>query len=272
MKPDEAHDKAAHEVQSEDARAKSSSKDKIDQALINELSKYPGMTKEDLGYIPTTRQPKVVAAVIESPGNLESIAQYTKENPNALGLIADASKRINLDAYQALFKNNPAEAKARIESDRDKAIDKVAQERKLDMTQAAKAKVLQKMLTTQAFTDAAIAGSRGATIYLDKAFKEIYDPTSSPGAFFSILEKRYDEADRVAREYKLGFNDRSPEALAEMPFWTGKAAGYAGTLVDKRPAPEAKQFQGKWYTPAKEGEPGAVRDRKSGGWWKPYGG
>jgi hypothetical protein len=85
---------------------------------------------------------------------------------------------------------------------------------------------------------------------LDKAFKEIYDPNASPGAFFSVLEKRYDEANRVAREYKLGFNDRSPEALAEMPFWTGKAAGYAGTLVDKPPVPGAKKAKdGNWYVP-----------------------
>ncbi len=266
MAKEQAHSKAAHEVQEEDSKARATGKDKIDQALVNALDKYPGMTKEDLGFIPVSRQPKVTAAVLESPENLEAIAAFTKEHPAALGLIADASKRINLDAYQALFKSNPEAAKAKIGADRDAAIDKIAQERKLDLTQAAQAKVLQKMLTTQAFTDAALAGSRGATIYLDKAFKEIYDPTSSPGAFFSILEKRYDEADRVAREYKLGFNDRSPEALAAMPFWTGKAAGYAGTLVEKPPVPGAVHAKDGWYVETTPDAPGA-RKAKNGKWY-----
>ncbi len=279
MSKEQAHNRAAHEIQEEDTRAKTQGKNELDQALVNVLEKYPGMERKDLGTILKPRQPKVIAAVIESPENLEAIAKFTKENPSALGLIAEASKRVNLDAYQGLFSSWSKDSKtaqpqleAKIAADRDAAIDKIAQERKLDLTQAAQAKVLQKMLTTQAFTDAALAGSKGATIYLDKAFREIYDPNASPGAFFSVLEKRYDEADRVAREYKLGFNDRSPESLAEMPFWTGKAAGYAGTLVDKRPTPEAKEFQGKWYIPSKEGEPGAFRDKKSGGWWKIYGG
>lgn len=267
MLQEEAHSKAATEVEEEDSKARQSGKNRMDQSLVNMLEKYPGMERKDLGDILPTRQPKVIAAVIESPENLEAIAKFTKENPASLGLIAEASKRVNLDAYQALFKSNPEAAKAKISADRDAAIDKLAQERKLDLTQAAQAKVLQKMLTTQAFTDAALAGSRGATIYLDKAFKEIYDPNASPGAFFSILEKRYEEADRVAREYKLGFNDRSPEALKEMPFWTGKAAGYAGKLVTKPPAAGAVQSpDGKWYVESSPNAPGA-RKNKNGHWY-----
>jgi hypothetical protein len=270
-----AHELAAKRVLEADSKARQAGKSPMDQALVNVLDKYPGMKREDLGTIQTQRQPKVIAAVIESPENLEAIAKFTKENPNALGLIAEASKRVNLDAYQGLFSSwstskTPKDVQAQLESkiarDREAAIDKVAQERKLDLTQAANAKILQKMLTTQAFTDAALAGSRGATIYLDKAFREIYDPNASPGAFFSILEKRYDEADRVAREYKLGFNDRSPEALAEMPFWTGKAAGYAGTLVEKPPVPGAVHAKDGWYVETTPDAPGA-RKAKNGKWY-----
>lgn len=238
-----AHDKAAHEIQAEDSKARQTGRDKIDQAIINEMEHYPGLTREDLGTILPTRQPKLIAS-FESAKNLEAIASYAKENPESIGLIAEATRRMNLDAYQGLFGKLP-ELKAKTEADRDAEIDKVARERKLDLSQAAKAKVLQKMLTTQSFADAATAGSRGGTIYLDKAFREIYQQASSPGAFFSILEKRYDEADRIAREYKMGFNDR--DDLDQMPFWTGKAAGYA---TERPPAPGARKAKdGKWYVP-----------------------
>jgi len=207
---------------------------KIDQALFNEMEHYPGMKPTDLGFIPPGRQVKLMGA-FESAKNLEAIAAYAKENPEAVGLIAEATRRMNLDAYQGLF-NDLGKLRSKTEADRDAMVDKVAQEKKLDLSQAAKAKVLQKMLTTQSFADAATAGSRGATIYLDKAFKEIYQQASSPGAFFSILEKRYDEADRIAREYKMGFDDRSD--IDKMPFWTQKAAGFTGAKNDER----AKRF------------------------------
>jgi hypothetical protein len=262
MSPTRAHDQAAKEVLAADAKARASGRDKIDQSLVNELEHYPGMTKEDLGTVLPARQPKLIAA-FESAKNIEGIAEYAKQNPEAVGLVAEASRRMNLDAYQGLFNNMPG-LKAKTESDRDNEIDKVAKERKLDLTQAAKAKVLQKMLTTQSFADAATAGSRGGTIYLDKAFREIYQQASSPGAFFSILEKRYDEADRIVREYKMGFDER--DDLDKMPFWTGKAKEYAGTTVNKPPVPGAVQAKDGWYVKATPEAPGA-RKAKDGTWW-----
>ena len=222
---------------------------KIDQAIVNEVKdNYPGMKEDDLGFIPTTQQPRLKAA-FESADRLEKIAAYAKENPDAIGLIADSSRKMNLDAYQGLVQDpkNLTTLKERTEKDADAAIDSAAKEHGLDLSTAAKAKVLQKMLTTQSFADAASAGSRGGTIYLDKAFREIYDQSSSPGAFFSILEKRYDDANRETSEYHLPLDKRAE--VKEMPFWQQKASGYVSELgsppksakSEKPPRPDARK-------------------------------
>lgn len=204
-----------HNKELEDLRRTASSR-KIDQAIINRLGSYPGMNVEDLGYIPPAQQTRLVTA-FASAENIEEIAKYAKANPESIGLIADASRRMNLDAYQGLFGSSLLQ---KTQADQDMNIDQAAKDKGLDPSQAAKAKILGKMLTTQAFADAAAAGSRGATIYLDKAFREIYQQASSPEAFFGILEKRYEDSDRVAQHYRMGFDDRTD--IDKYPFWKNK--------------------------------------------------
>lgn len=221
---------AVSEFQARQHQGTAANGGKVDQSIVNQLEHYPGMKQSDLGVIPAPRQIKLNAA-FESAKNLEAIAKFVKENPDAIGLAAKVSNNMNLDAYQGLVAKANAGDKdskdalqslqGQAEADFDKKADK-----QLTLTQAGKAKVLNKMLTTQAFADAAASGSRGGTIFLDKVFKELYDQSSSPGAFYSILEKRYDEANNVAEEYHLGFDRRNDKE--SMPFWNGKAAGYAG--------------------------------------------
>jgi hypothetical protein len=69
---------------------------------------------------------------------------------------------------------------------------------------------------------------------LDKAFKEIYDQSSSPQAFFGVLQKRYEDADRIAKQYKMGFDNRKD--LDEHPFWKAGAAGYIDDIKKSAPA------------------------------------
>jgi hypothetical protein len=199
---------------------------RIDQSIVNQLANYPHLTQNDLGYISPTQQTKLASTFI-SAQNLERIAAYARDNPESIGLIADASKRMNLDVYQSWFGSDGGateELKNKTEADRDAAIDASAKEQGLNMTQAAKAKILSKMLTTQAFADAAAAGSRGGTIFLDRAFKEIYQQASSPEAFFGILQKRYEDSNVVASQYKMGFNERSDKQ--NMPFWDQGPEGF----------------------------------------------
>lgn len=190
----------------------------IDQSIIGELKNYPGKDRADLSYIDKSQQTKL-NAVFTSRDNLERIAQRAKEHPEAIGYVAELEKRMNLDKYQDLFnkanagdKNAQHEAVAAVNSEFDKLADG-----RLKSSQAAEAKIMNKMLTTQAFADAAIAGARGGTIFLDRAFKEIYDQASSPAAFYGVLKQRYIDADDFAKKYGLGFDDRSDKD--KQPFW-----------------------------------------------------
>lgn len=215
-----------------EAQARAGAKNRIDQAIVNELEHYPHLTQEQLGFIPLTQQPKVKEA-FASAKNIERIAAFVKENPESIGLIANASRLVNLDAYKALAgadgKVTP-QMLAKAEADMIDAVDRVSGTAGMD--QASKAKILSKMLTTQAFTDAAAAGSRGATVFLDKAFKEIYDMRAGPKAFFGILETRLREANDTLKTYKFGLDDRTDRDTA-YPFWMKKGEGYVREMEQR---------------------------------------
>jgi hypothetical protein len=241
---------------------------KIDQAIINQLPHYEGMSKKDLGYIGVKNQERIMTS-IQSSEQIEHIAEYAAQNPESIGLLADAAKRINIDAYKGLI-TDYSKYIPKITNDRESAIDAEAKSRGLSQDVAEKAKVLNKMLATQAFADAAQAGSRGATIYLDKAFREIYQQASSPPAFFDILRVRQADADNSLSKYNLGLNRRddvkerfpfysNPEAFLERAVMPRAKPGAAATLpaAGKRevgktyPTPKGPLVWGgdAWYTP-----------------------
>jgi hypothetical protein len=194
---------------------------KIDQAIINQLPHYEGMTKKDLGYIGVKNQERIMTS-IQSSEQIEHIAAYAAENPEAIGLLADADRKINVDAYKGLL-TDYTKYIPKITNDREATIDGVAKSRGLSQDVAEKAKVLNKMLATQAFADAAQAGSRGATIYLDKAFREIYQQASSPPAFFDILGVRQRDADNTLSKYNLELSKRN-DVKEKFPFYSDPEA------------------------------------------------
>jgi hypothetical protein len=221
---------------------------KIDQAIVNQLPHYDGMTKKDLGYIGVKNQEKILSAV-SSAENIEHIAEYVAQNPESVGLLADAERKINVDGYKALFLMPDGNIDfqkylPKIAQDRDGAIDAAAKAKGLSQDAASKAKVLNKMLTTQAFADAAANGSRGATIYLDKAFKEIYQQASSLPAFFDVLSVRDRDSDMTLSKYNLDIGKRNdakekfpffsdPEAFLTRAVTPRAKAGTAGSLPPK---------------------------------------
>ena len=189
---------------------------KIDQGIVNELPQYEGMKRSDLGYIGAKSQERILNS-FQSLHQIEYIADYAAANPESIGLVADAARKINVDAYKGLLAN-PGVYIQKLTQDRDNAIDAAAKDKGLSQDAAAKAKVLNKMLATQAFADAAQAGSRGATIYLDKAFREIYQQASSPPAFFDILHVRQRDANDNLERYKLGVEHRK-DTKDKFKFW-----------------------------------------------------
>lgn len=231
-----------------------SGKTRIDQAIVNQFPQYEGMNPKKFGYVGVKNQERIMNA-IQSSEQIEHIAKYAADNPEAIGLVADAARKINVDAYHGLIAR-PSDYIAKLTTDRDSAIDAAAKEKGLSQDQAAKAKVLNKMLATQAFADAGQAGSRGATIYLDKAFREIYQQASSPPAFFDILRVRQADSDNFLSKYDMGLKDRKDTA-EKFPFYQSPEA-YLRKAVASRASntpgavPPAKDRQtGKSYNTPK---------------------
>ena len=227
-----------------------SGKTKIDQALVNQFPQYDGMTTKKFGYVGPQNQTRIMNA-IQSSEQIEHIAKYAADNPEAIGLVADSARRINLDAYKGLM-SSPDKYILKVTADRDGAIDAAAKEKGLSTDQASKAKVLNKMLATQAFADAAQAGSRGATIYLDKAFREIYQQASRPEAFFDILRVRQQDSDNLLSKYDMGLQKRK-DVKEKFPFYGNPETYLQKALTSKPPAvPSAASREvGKTYPTSK---------------------
>ncbi len=230
--------------------AANSGKVKIDQALVNQFPQYDGMNAKKFGYVGVKNQERIMNA-IQSSEQIEHIAKYAAENPEAIGLVADAARKINVDAYKSLI-TNPSAYISKLSTERDNAIDAAAKERGLSTDQAAKAKVLNKMLATQAFADAAQAGSRGATIYLDKAFREIYQQASSPPAFFDILRVRQQDSDNLLSKYDMSLRDRK-DVKDKFPFYQNPEVFLTKAVTSKAPAVPAAAHRevGKTYPTSK---------------------
>jgi hypothetical protein len=227
-----------------------SGKVKIDQALVNQFPQYDGMNAKKFGYVGVKNQERIMNA-IQSSEQIEHIAKYAADNPEAIGLVADAARKINVDAYKALISNS-SQYISKLTTDRDNAIDAAAKDKGLSTDQAAKAKVLNKMLATQAFADAAQAGSRGATIYLDKAFREIYQQASSPAAFFDILRVRQQDSDNLLSKYDMSLKDRK-DVKDRFQFYQSPESYLQKAVTSKQPTvPSAAHREvGKTYNTSK---------------------
>lgn len=201
-----------------------------DQSIINELRYYPDLKPEDLGKIQPDQQKKVIAG-LQTKELIEKVAEYAAQNPDAVGLIAELSKKANLDTLQG-FSQNPVnwfrQASGSVESQLDK----------LNTSGAAKAKVLNKMLATLAFTDAAAFGRGGGTVYLDKAFRDIYQQNSNVPTFLQILRARYEDTDRLLSLHRLDMEKRND--AERHPFWHSGPEGYAALARDTELAMKAK--------------------------------
>jgi hypothetical protein len=202
--------------------------EKIPPALRNQVRDfYPGMDVAELRGINTDNARHLQSAV-DSAANLEEIANYTVQHPGALGYIADLQRRLNVDAFRGM--SLTPENKTKIDQATDAHIDLATGGR--NIPDAASAKVLAKMLTTQAFNDAAMFGARGGTIYLDRAFREIYQQASSPDAFFNILSARYRNADLEMSNYHMGMNRRSD--IDKHQFWNRGPDAYVRDFMQAK--------------------------------------
>lgn len=195
----ERHNAATEQLSKE--KFETANSRKIDQAIINELPAYSGVTPKDLGYISPPEQRQVIGA-FASMRNTEKIASFATTHPDSVGLIASVLRGMNIDS---LFSLETPEAQAAAVEER---INSAVRAGSVSAEAAEHAKELQKMLTTQAFQDASATGGR-QTVYLDRVFREIYQQASSLPALLKIIELRQGEADQVLARHKLGIADRA---------------------------------------------------------------
>jgi len=167
---------------------------KIDPAIRNKLGEYPDYDVNKLIGIPTKSQTQVVES-FESLNSIEDIGQFVRANPDAVGLVAELANRTNintldsLQTWDAQVNSNPNLPES--------------------------AKLLNKMLTSQAYRDVSATGQR-PTVYLDRVFKDLYSQNSSPTALLSILKQREKEANSVLSRYDLSIEKNANSARFEL--------------------------------------------------------
>lgn len=228
------HQRELDRYHEEQLKLRKESLHKLDPSIVNNLKDWEGVSPEDLAYISTPNQTKLSAS-FEQLRHIERVADSIKQHPEAVGLIADSLRRINLDQYQGLLQN-PEAWKAAVDRDLDKAQDQLAKEKGYPVSQAAAAKLLNKQLTTLALNDAAQWGRGGGTIFLDKTFQNIYQQGSNVPTLLGILRERQVEANEHIKEYmpnRLGLENR--KNLHEFPLFQLDVGGFIKTMGQETP-------------------------------------
>lgn len=184
----------------------------VDEGILNQAENSFGSERRmELagGHINVKNQEKIIGE-LHSAKNLEDMAAFVKEEPRILGIYSEIMKKANIDSVNS-----------------EQKIDEYISSGKLsDPNLAAKIKILNKMVTTQALADAAAAGTRGATVYTDKQFRSIYDTNSSPQAFVGVLEKRLKDANEGLKPYNLNLDNPDRKDKDQYPFFNMGAKKY----------------------------------------------
>jgi len=177
---------------------------KIDREILNEANKYyPELKPENLTNLSKQGIERITGG-LDTIKSIESVADYIKQNPGAVGATAKIKNFINLDAIKSITGDDAASAQAKADVI-DKQIDSAIQQGKITADDARSAKVLNKMLFAVALSDVRSTGQRGS-IYLDKAFQGLYDQASRLSTLTDILHKRIEESNR-----RLGVVDMNVE-------------------------------------------------------------
>jgi len=179
---------------------------KIDREVLNEATKYyPGLEPANLTNLSKAGVERIVGG-LETIKSIESVADYIKQHPEAVGATAKIKNAINLDAIKSITGDDQASADAKEKILNDQ-IDNAIAKGKLSSDEARSAKVLNKMLFSVALSDVKSSGQRGS-IYLDKAFQGLYDQASKLGTLTEILHKRIEESDRRLSNVDMNVENR----------------------------------------------------------------
>jgi len=212
LKNDFAKLSTEHQYRMQEAQVKTIGK--VDREVLNEATKfYPGLKAENLTNLSKQGTDRIVNSV-ETIKSIEEVASYIKKHPEAVGATAKIKNLINFDAIKSITGDDKASADAKAKII-DSQIDDAIKQGKLNVDEARNAKVLNKMIFAVALQDVRSSGQRGS-VYLDKAFQNLYDQASQVSTLADILDARIKESDRRLEVVDMNIANRSDRDKFEL--------------------------------------------------------
>ena len=163
-------------------------------ALRNIASNYPEGTEKTLVGANPTEKNKIIGAY-RAVQESERVADYIARNPIAVGALAAAKNIIRLDSIRSISGDSDASTANQKSANLDSQLDNAVKKGQITEDSAQKAKVLSKMLFALALADVQGSGQRGS-VYLDRAFQQLYDQSSRPETLLRIIKERAEENNR----------------------------------------------------------------------------
>jgi hypothetical protein len=200
------HDKALEGLRAKEIAAKGGGIGKLDREVYNIATQnYSGIDPKDLTNLSKESVSRIVNGT-RALEEVEDIAKFIKQKPQSVGAAAKFKNIINYDAIKSVVGESETTAgeKARII---DSQVDDAVRTGKLTSDEASSAKLLNKKLFSLALADVQSSGQRGS-VYLDKAFQNLYDQASRPETLVGILSDRAHQSNRNLGNFGMQVENR----------------------------------------------------------------
>ena len=200
------HDRAQEALRAKEIAAKGGGIGKLDREVYNIATQnYAGVDPKDLTNLSKESIGRIVNGT-RALEEVEDIAKFIKQKPQAVGAAAKFKTIINYDAIKSVVGESETTAgeKARII---DSQVDDAVRAGKLTSDEASSAKLLNKKLFSLALADVQSSGQRGS-VYLDKAFQGLYDQASRPETLMGILADRAHQSNRNLANFGMQVENR----------------------------------------------------------------
>jgi hypothetical protein len=187
---------------------------KLDREVYNIATQnYAGVDPKDLSNLSKESVGRIVNGT-RALEEVEDIAKFIKQKPQAVGAAAKFQNIINYDAIKSVVGESETTAgeKARII---DSQVDDAVRAGKLTSDEASSAKLLNKKLFSLALADVQSSGQRGS-VYLDKAFQGLYDQASRPETLVAILADRAHQSNRNLANFGMQVENRKDSSRFDL--------------------------------------------------------
>jgi hypothetical protein len=179
---------------------------KLDREVYNiARNNYPSIDPKNLSNLSKESVGRIVNGT-RTLEEVEDIAKFIKQKPQAAGAAAKFQNIINYDAIKGIVGESETTAAQKAQMI-DNQIDQAVAAGKLTADEASSAKLLQKKLFSLALADVQSSGQRGS-VYLDKSFQNLYDQASRPETLMSILADRAHQSNRNLANFDMQVENR----------------------------------------------------------------